>query len=61
MKDQNFIVYLVFVQSGIRSAALLLSVAQVARSLVSETHRVLHESRLITLLPKTIHTDLSWP
>lgn len=29
--------------------------------LVSETHRVLHESRLITLLPETIHTDLAWP
>lgn len=29
--------------------------------LVSETHRVLHEPRLITLLPETIHTDLTWP
>jgi len=27
--------------------------------LVSETHHVLHEARLITLLPETIHTDLS--
>lgn len=31
---------------------------QVARSSVSETHRVLHESRLITLLSETIHTIL---
>jgi len=44
-----------------RSNTSLGASAQVALVLVSETHRVLHEPRLITLLPETIHTDLAWP